>query len=305
MNKKNKILATVLATALLLSPLAVMANEGDWYIGVKDMNDDLQQRSITNQPSSGVFSPGVAVDHSTLSFYVWPRNSGFTFTSIPDTQNYNVTFDPSWFASNLDYTGIPGLSTTLSGKASTSSLATLQAQVNGLGGGSASSFNIATFLTTPASSTPWIASSTGNGIMASWMYAKLMAVSTTTPTMSTDSRSIVTGTGATGFQVSATRDSVIRESVKVTTTATIGTPSEGYIVLEVAPTNSATAGDWVENGRCGNGQNVTLAALLQSVQVTVCQLNADVPAGYYAKLRSITISDTPTFAFVSGVKTIK
>lgn len=122
---------------------------------------------------------------------------------------------------------------------------------------------------------------------------------------STPTRSIVTGTGATGFQPSSTRMSTVRYNVKVSTTATIGGASDGYVTLETAATNSATAGDWVEIGRCGNSQNISLAVVLQSVQTVTCQISADVPAGYYVKLRSVNTAGTPTYTFISSSEVLK
>lgn len=98
--------------------------------------------------------------------------------------------------------------------------------------------------------------------------------------------SLVTGTGATGTQVSATKDTWVTVTGSVSTTATIGGASSGHIFVEVAPTNSATAGDWVEKGRVGNSQTITLAIALNSVQVTEGSVIAFVPAGYYIKARS-------------------
>lgn len=114
------------------------------------------------------------------------------------------------------------------------------------------------------------------------------------------SRSIVTGTGATGFQVSSTRASFVSYTPKITTTATIAGGAEGYVVLEIAPTNSATAGDWKEVARLTNGQALSLALTLQSVQPVGSGLSAMVPAGYYAKLRSVNTTGTPAYTSVSG-----
>lgn len=113
-------------------------------------------------------------------------------------------------------------------------------------------------------------------------------------------RSIVTGIGATGFQISSTRDSFVTYSTTITTTATIGVASSGTIALEYASTNSATAGDWVEIGRITSGQTISLAALLQSVLAASGCISGMIPAGYYAKLRSINNSGTPTYALNSG-----
>lgn len=116
----------------------------------------------------------------------------------------------------------------------------------------------------------------------------------------TPGRSIVTGTGATGFQVSSTREAVVTYSAKITTTATIAGGQEGYVVLEIAPTNSATAGDWKEVGRVTNGQALSLALTLQSIQPVSGILMGLVPAGYYVKVRSVNTTGTPTYSMVSG-----
>lgn len=155
-----------------------------------------------------------------------------------------------------------------------------------------------------ATSTTKLASGSVNGFMSSSDKTKLDGLSGTW-SWSSPSRSIVTGTGATGFQPSSTRNATIRENVKVTTTASIAGNADGYVALEVAPTNSATAGDWIEAGRCGNSQALTLAITLQSVQGTTCQLTADVPPGYYAKLRSVTTTGTVSYAFVSAQEVLK
>lgn len=116
----------------------------------------------------------------------------------------------------------------------------------------------------------------------------------------TPSRSIVTGTGATGFQVSSTRDSSVNYSATIVSTATIAGAATGYIALEISPTNSATAGDWVEIGRTPNGQAVSLAVVLQSVSTGGGQVGGIIPAGYYAKLRSVNTAGTPTYTYNSG-----
>lgn len=119
------------------------------------------------------------------------------------------------------------------------------------------------------------------------------------PVASTLSVSLQTSTGAVGTQVSATRNSYVMLNGLVSTTANIGGASSGDIILEVAPTNSATAGDWVEWGRIGNSQTLTLAITLNSVQVTKGMAVCFVPAGYYVKARtsgSGTVSYTLTNA---------
>jgi len=118
------------------------------------------------------------------------------------------------------------------------------------------------------------------------------------------SRSTTTGTGATGFQISTGRDARVNYSLSLSTTATIGGASSATVVLEIAPTNSATAGDWVEIARVNNGQTISLAVVLQSVQTSAGVLSGTVPAGYYAKLRTIT-SGTASATYQSGQEVLE
>lgn len=118
------------------------------------------------------------------------------------------------------------------------------------------------------------------------------------------SLSVQTSTGAVGVQVDTARDSFVMVNAGVTTTATIGGVATGDMVVEVAPTNSATSGDWVEKGRVSNSQSISLAIVLQSVQVVKGMLVAFVPKGYYVKIRSITGSGSPTYAISSARKAL-
>lgn len=183
----------------------------------------------------------------------------------------------------------------------TSTVSNLSSTVSALG----APLNIAVFMGNNASTSPYVASSTQNGFMSSAMVTKLTALSTTPRSMATSSRSIVTGTGATGFQVSATRDSEVRYSTTIVTTSSIAGSQNGTVVLEIAPTNSATASDWSEIGRCTNGTSYTLAVAIQGVSTQACQITGYVPSGYYAKLRSINNAGTPTFNFNSGQEVLQ
>lgn len=174
---------------------------------------------------------------------------------------------------------------------------------------SVSSLNASIAANMQGTSTTLIYGQNGNtsaGLLDAARGIKLDALSATLAwTSATSSHSIVTGTGATGFQVSSTRNATVNYNVKITTTASIAGNADGYLTLEVAPTNSATSTDWVEVGRCGNSQALTLAITLQSIQGTTCQLSADLPTGTYAKLRSVTTTGTVSFAYVSGRETLK
>lgn len=113
-----------------------------------------------------------------------------------------------------------------------------------------------------------------------------VAMSVAVPVESSLSLSLQTSTGAVGTQVSATKDAWVTITGTVTTTASIAGNAVGSIFVEVAPTNSATAGDWVEKGRIGNSQALSLAITLQSVQAASGSVAAFVPAGYYVKART-------------------
>lgn len=122
------------------------------------------------------------------------------------------------------------------------------------------------------------------------------------PVASVLSLSLQTGTGAVGTQVSSTQNAYVMINGSVSTTASIGGNAGGDIILEVAPTNSATAGDWVEWGRIGNSQALTLALALGSVQVVKGEAMAFVPAGYYVKARTLTSAGSPTYTLTNAKK---
>lgn len=121
-------------------------------------------------------------------------------------------------------------------------------------------------------------------------------------TTSTDTISLV-GTGATGTQVDAAKDSTVRYNVSTSTTTTIGGPGTSLVSLKICATNNATEGSWTTVATLENDQTITLAVALNSLQTVKGQLCADVPAGWYRKLVN---SGTGTHAetFVSGQKTI-
>lgn len=180
-----------------------------------------------------------------------------------------------------------------------STLGTLASTVSAL----SPQLNIGAFMGNNASTSPYIASSTQNGFMSASMASKLAGI--TTRSMATSTHSIVTGTGATGFQVSSTRDAEVRYSTTIVTTSSIAGSQNGTVVLEIAPTNSATSTDWTEIGRCTNGTSYTLAIAIQGVSTQACQITGYIPSGYYAKIRSVNNSGTPTYTYNSGQEVLQ
>lgn len=113
-------------------------------------------------------------------------------------------------------------------------------------------------------------------------------------------RSVVATTGATGFQVSSTRASLVNYSVTISTTVSLSGNSTGYVALQICSTNSATAGDWIEVARTASGQSGTLVVGLTLNQTGGGNLSGVVPAGYYAKILSVNTAGTPTYTYNSG-----
>lgn len=111
------------------------------------------------------------------------------------------------------------------------------------------------------------------------------------------------GTGATGTQISSTKDSSVCVTVSTSTTSTIGGPSTSVVMMKTFSSNSATEGNWVLQGQSENDQTITLAVVLQSAQVVKGQICADVPAGYYVKIEN-SGTGTHTEVFVIGFQTI-
>lgn len=111
------------------------------------------------------------------------------------------------------------------------------------------------------------------------------------------------GTGATGTQIHATKDSTVRLTVSTSTTATISGPSTSLVSLKICSTNNATEGSWTTVATVENDQTITLAVVLQSVQVFKGQMETDVPGGWYVKLVN-SGTGTHSEGFVSGQQTI-
>lgn len=168
-----------------------------------------------------------------------------------------------------------------------------------------------TYLATLGYSAPqfyWIAA---DGDQADWNQTNTTApdfiknkptIGSTTRTTSTLSGSLV-GTGATGTQISSTKDSTVRATVSLSTNATIAGSATSLVILKTCATNSATESDWIEQGRAESDNTVGLAITVSSAIIQKQQICADVPSGFYFKLEN---SGTGTHAesYVSGQKTI-
>lgn len=110
---------------------------------------------------------------------------------------------------------------------------------------------------------------------------------------------VTTAAAANGTQVSATQTALVSYSVTTSSTSTIAGASSVVAVLEICSTNSATAANWLTIATVQNGQTLTLAIALQSIETISQVLAGVVPAGYYRRIR-YTVTGTGSATFASG-----
>lgn len=104
------------------------------------------------------------------------------------------------------------------------------------------------------------------------------------------------------YQVNATRPSWVTYSVQITVTANITGGQTGDIILEVA-SNAAFTSNVQTVSIAGLGQTYSLAVAIMGVQPQTGVVSGLVPAGYYARLRTVNATGTPTYLFRAGQET--
>lgn len=121
----------------------------------------------------------------------------------------------------------------------------------------------------------------------------------------TPSRIIQTvAAAANGWQIDASRNSIVSYSVSIGTSLSLTGGTSGYVVLEVSPTNSTSAASWqeiarVESGQAGSGLVVGLAMNNSGGGI----LFGIVQAGWFVRMRSVNTAGTPTYTYRSGQET--
>lgn len=109
----------------------------------------------------------------------------------------------------------------------------------------------------------------------------------------------VVRTIGTAFQPSASRDTLAFYSVQLTVVATLTGGQNGDVILEVA----SDAG-FTQNVRTvaitGLGQTYGLSISITSTQPQTAQVSGIIPAGYYARIRTVANTGSPTFAYRAG-----
>lgn len=126
----------------------------------------------------------------------------------------------------------------------------------------------------------------------------------TPPAVPARSQSAASRAFNTAFQVSATRDALVNYSVQCTITASIAGGQSCDVVLEIA-TDAAFTAAVQTVGIIGTGQTYTLAIAIQGVQPQTAQLTGYVPAGYYARLRTVNVSGAPVYSYRAGQEVLQ
>lgn len=108
-----------------------------------------------------------------------------------------------------------------------------------------------------------------------------------------------------GWQLSTTRVAEVSYSVTINTTVSLSGNSTGYVALEICPTNSSTASNWIEISRTASGQSGTLVVGLVLNQIGGGALNGVVPVGHFVRLRSVNTTGTPSYVYNSGQEVLR
>lgn len=225
----------------------------------------------TNSAVSAALSGKFNVPTGSTSQYV--RGDG-TLASFPTVI--------SVFTNDSGYITSSSLSPYLTSSVAASTYATQSSLTSGLAG----KFN------TPSGSTSQVV--LGNGTLGT-LPSTTRTTTGITPTL--------VGTGATGTQVSSTKDSTVSGTFSTQVSITLGGSPISRVVMKVCSTNSATESDWIERGRTGTSQPTTLTITVGGVYLQEGQVTGDVPAAWYYKFVN-SGSGTHTEAVIAGYQTI-
>lgn len=105
-------------------------------------------------------------------------------------------------------------------------------------------------------------------------------------------------TDGTTFTVSADRNSRVYYTISISCTATIGGAASGTVKLQASLDGGTT---WNDAPTIGNSNTVTLALVLNSVDISTSTIMFELPAGALCKFIT-TISGTTTVTWVNGVE---
>lgn len=304
-----------LLTALLLLPLLAQAAGNDLLINQRRADDAATLTRGVSPPSGG----GV----NGILGYVGATNLPTFFSIGPSLSMSAGVLDavvtvPSWAAITGKPTTLAGYGITDGATAAqlatkfTTPTGTTAQYVRGDG----------TLATLPAPGTGTVTSVTaGTGLSGGTITTSgtislpNTGTAGTYNTVVTDAQGRVTGgTGRsqstaaralnTVFQVSATRDANVSYAVQCTVTSSIGSGQDGDVFLDIAADAAFTTSvQSVDVSPCS--QVVTLAIALQSVQKGAVSVRGFVPAGYYARIRTVNNTGSPAFLYRLGQEVLQ
>jgi len=240
----------------------------DTIIGHNDSSNMLSKLGTVNDIRSGLATTASLSNYaltSSLSGYV-PTSRTLTIDGV----TLDLSSNRSWTTNNTTYSAGSGLSLTGT-----------------------------TFANTAPDQIVTLTS--GFGIATSGTYPNFTIALSPRTVNNNPGRSLVTtAAAANGFQVSSTKEADIQYSITIDTSVSLSGNSSGYVVLEICPTNSSTASDWVAVSRTVSGQSGTLVVGLVLNQAGGGQVSCTkVTPGYYARLRSVNVAGTPTYTITA------
>lgn len=137
-----------------------------------------------------------------------------------------------------------------------------------------------------------------NGVAQDLSADRTWTVSVTAPTYQYTARAV----NGTAYQISATRATRVSYTVNVVTALSLlNLTGGGTVFLEVSA--NGTTG-WTTINSAGISRTLSVAISLGLNETTTLNIQGEVPAGWYARLRSATTGTGSTTAFVSGQEVI-
>jgi hypothetical protein len=103
------------------------------------------------------------------------------------------------------------------------------------------------------------------------------------------------------YQVDTDQYAEIRVSVSITCTLSLAGGTSGEVFLEYSADGST---GWTLAGKLAGSNTGTLTIGLNTSQITGGEVSCMLEPGYYWRLRTNTISGTPTYAFTGGTESV-
>lgn len=161
-------------------------------------------------------------------------------------------------------------------------IADLTSMIHALG----TPFDVNSFMTSNASTTPYIATATSTGFESAAHFNQLAALAN--PTFAQPSLALNTAR-----QPSTTTPTFVNASVDITTTLSLTGGTAGKVALQEATSSGFTSPITV--AQYTNSNTGTLTIGLNTSQIGTASLSAIVPQSYYYRLVTTNVTGTPTY----------